>query len=38
MKKNISKAIKWLGNELNVLAHFAGILEGSLVDLENLNF
>tara|TARA_B100000029_G_C17553548_1_gene950945 strand:- start:1297 stop:2037 length:741 start_codon:yes stop_codon:yes gene_type:complete len=37
MKKNISKAIKWLGNELNVLAHFAGILEGSLVDLENLN-
>lgn len=37
MKENISKAIKWLGDELNVLAHFAGILEGSQVDLENLD-
>ena len=37
MRENISKAIKWLGNELNILAHFAGILEGSQVDLENLD-
>ena len=36
MKKNIAKAIEWLGNELDVLAHFAGILEGSLVNLEDL--
>ena len=36
MEKNISKAIEWLGNELDVLAHFAGILEGSLVNLEDL--